>query len=128
MAVMLENGLNWSAEIDQAEYPYNIYKKAGKILVRFPIITLGDYHYISKKMTADEMYEALILSATHIQEKKIFGAIGFHPWVNGEEGSRIHTMERFFKYLSRMPALKIVTFNEAYNLIVAHDDGRKHEV
>jgi peptidoglycan/xylan/chitin deacetylase (PgdA/CDA1 family) len=121
MAVMLENGLTWSAEGDQAEYPYIIYKRDGRSLVRFPI-TFGDYNfYISRKFTADEMYEKLIKAADHIQNKKIFGAIGFHPWVNGEDESRLHTMDNFFQYILKIPSLKIITFSEAYNLVVAHN-------
>jgi len=121
MHVMLKNGLNWSAEGDQSKYPYYICKNGGKKLIRFPI-TFGDHNfYISKKFTADEMYEKLIETTNHIQDTKIFGAIGFHPWVNGEDETRLHAMEDFFQYVKKTPGVQIITFNDAYNMIVKHN-------
>lgn len=122
MAVMLDNGLVWSMERDYADYPYIIYRKGNKKLVRFPIL-FGDYNfYIAKKYSADQMYDVLVKAATNIQDKKIFGAIGFHPWVIGQDESRFQSLERFFEYLSEMLALKIITFNDAYNLIERQQD------
>lgn len=121
---MLGNGLAWSAEGDPAEYPYVIYKKSGKRLVRFPV-TFDDYLYISKNFTADEMYDKLIEVVTNIKDLKKFGAIGFHPWINGADKSRLQTMENFFKYISRIQGLTIVTFSEAYNSSVAYNNIQK---
>ena len=125
MALMVENGLLWSAEGDHAEYPYIIYRRDGRRLVRFPI-TCGDYNfYISRKFTAGQMYDLLVKTITHIQDEKIYGAIGFHPWVNGEDESRLRTMEKFFEYITKVSELEILTFNDAYNLIVGQGNDRK---
>jgi|GEM_PF-6790141 len=119
MDEMLNNGLCWSAEGDTASHPYIIRKNGIKILVRFPVI-FGDYNfYISKNFSANRMYDTLVEAAARIQELKVFSAIGFHPWVNGQDESRLDAMDRFFKHIISMPNLKIVTFSQAWEMIAS---------
>lgn len=117
MDMMLKNGLCYSAEGDTAIHPYIILKKNGGNLVRFPV-SYDDYCYISKTYNADEMFTSLVNVANRLQGTRTFGAIGFHPWVNGQDGTRLQTMDKFFKYISEMPDLKIITFNEALGMTV----------
>ena len=65
------------------------------------------------------MSNTLIKAATRIQELKVFGAIGFHPWVNGQDELRLAAMDRFFKHIISMPNLKIVTFGQAWEMIAS---------
>jgi len=125
MDVMLKNGLCWSAEPDEAPHPYIMRKKGAQILVRIPI-NFNDYNfYISRKFPANKMYDTLIEAVTHIHDSKVFGAIGFHPWVNGLDESRLDAMDRFFKHVSSMPNLEIITFDQAWKTIASCKNFKK---
>lgn len=116
MRVMLENGLLWSAENDGANHPYIIYSKGENKLVRFPI-KLDDWDYVSKKITPNEMYEILCNRALQIQSNKCYGAIGFHPFVNGMAEARLDVFDRFLNQVAFMENLEVVTFGNALKII-----------
>lgn len=116
LKIMCENGLCWSAERDGSQFPYTVYKYNKKRIIRFPII-MSDYNSFYQDYNPERMYSMLVSMAQHIQKNKIYGAIGFHPWLLGEDDSRIQVMNNFLKYIKNLNNLKIVTFSEAYSLI-----------
>ena len=110
--VMLENELAWSAENDKGYNPYIICKKSTRRLIRLPII-LDDWEYMSGNISADEMYAKLVLKVDILSERRLYGAIGFHPWVQGEDDARLKVFGEFLEYVTEKASLKTVTFSEA---------------
>jgi peptidoglycan/xylan/chitin deacetylase (PgdA/CDA1 family) len=113
MRSILNNGLGWSAENDKADFPYTILKKGNKSLIRFPI-KMDDWEYISNNISPSEMYKKLIDTVDKIEQKKCYGAIGFHPWVQGENRNRIEVFEEFIKYVSSLSNLNVMSFQQIY--------------
>ncbi len=118
MRIMLKNGLRWSAEIDKADFPYTIFKNGNNSLVRFPV-KMDDWEYISKKITPTEMYKKLINIANRIEQNNCYGAIGFHPWVQGERRERIDVFSEFIKYISSIDNLNVMSFQQIYSKIIS---------
>lgn len=110
--VMLENGLEWSAENDNGYVPFIIRKKLSRTLIRLPII-LDDWEYMSGNISPDEMYHKLVMKADALSEQRLYGAIGFHPWVQGEDDARLKVFGEFLEYITDKAFLKTVTFSEA---------------
>jgi len=111
MRSMLDNGLKWSAENDRADFPYIILNKKTNKLFRLPI-KMDDWDYIANNDTPAHMSKKLEAKAKEIESKKCYGAIGFHPWVQGESEERLSIFEGFIRKISDMPDIKIVTFDE----------------
>ncbi len=114
---MQANGLKWSAERDRSDYPYIIHKKGKDSIIRFPI-KMDDWDYISDNVSSDTMFKKLIGVVKEIRKKRSYGAIGFHPWVQGETSERLDMFETFLKEIISMDNLKIKSFGEMYNSII----------
>lgn len=113
--VLLDQGLNWSAEDDAAKFPYIIVRKNKKPLIRLPI-TIDDWLYKSLNFEPQKMYERLIAAVDSIAAEKIYGSIGFHPWIHGEDDRRLYVFENFLKYVKGRKDIKILTFSQICRL------------
>lgn len=114
MRALSENGFKWSAEDESLKDPYVVYKMGRQKMVRFPII-MDDWDYIRKNITPDQMYSQLIDKVKFIIDNHSYGAIGFHPWVQGEKEGRLKVFEDFIKFVSDNDQIRILTFSQAYN-------------
>lgn len=115
LPIMLQHGMKWSAESDKADYPYTIYNNATSAIMRMPVI-MDDWAYEEFGISPGEMHEKLIACANRIAEKKSYGAIGFHPWVQGKDSERIKAFDDFMNFLSKHSKISLMSFSNAYNL------------
>ena len=79
-------------------------------------VMIDDWLYKSKNIDPQKMYDVLINTVDTIANEKIFGSIGFHPWVNGEDERRMDVFENFLKYVSNNSDIEIVTFGQMCQL------------
>lgn len=77
---------------------------------------MDDWEYMSNGISPDQMYGKLLAAVKRISQKKSYGAIGFHPWVNGEDEDRLRVINEFMATLQDMSGIKIVTFRQAHQL------------
>ena len=112
MAVLLDQGIHWSAEADYARFPYIIKRKRGMHVVRMPVI-MDDWAYQSINITPKIMLQRLQECVGQICKEKRYGAIGFHPWVQGQNDNRLFVFEEFISELSERNDVKILTFDSA---------------
>jgi peptidoglycan/xylan/chitin deacetylase (PgdA/CDA1 family) len=115
LPIMLNHGLMWSAENDRADYPYVIYRNKYRKLLRMPI-KMDDWDYEENKITPNQMHKKLIHCVDLLAEKKIYGAIGFHPWVQGKNDERIKVFRDFIEYVAKNKKIIILSFDGAYDL------------
>lgn len=113
--VMHNNSLVWSAENDKANFPYTLYSKSGRDIVRLPI-SMDDWDYISKGISPNRMYINLMEVVRRISNEKSYGSIGFHPWVQGEVSERLDVVEEIMATIRNMPDLRVITFWDAYQI------------
>lgn len=113
--ILLDYGVTWNAEADTAKYPYIIREKNGKHLLRMPV-TIDDWLYKSQNIDPQKMYDILINTVDTITNEKIYGSIGFHPWIHGEDDRRVDTFERFLKYTASKKGIEILTFGQMCRL------------
>jgi peptidoglycan/xylan/chitin deacetylase (PgdA/CDA1 family) len=114
MHAMLEQGLCWTAENDSAWFPYVLIKKNGKQLIRLPI-KMDDWDYIKKNIHPDIMLKRQMKIVEKIAKEKLYGAIGFHPWIQGADKKRLLMFKTFLEIISRNKNLKIITFCEMHD-------------
>lgn len=113
LPIMMKYGLMWTAENDTAEYPYTILQRNHRKLVRMPIM-MDDWDYEQINMPANEMYQKLLACIKKISQKKIYGAVGFHPWVQGKETDRLKVFEELLEFVSKQNDIEILTFTQSY--------------
>lgn len=118
MQSMLDSGLQWSAENDQADFPYIISKKGKNTIMRLPI-KMDDWEYISKKISPEQMFEHLIKKVQEIESKQCYGAIGFHPWVQGENNNRLKIYDSFLSILKKSN-INMFTFHNFHRKFVTN--------
>ena len=119
MHAYLDSGLEWTAENDSAKYPYVLLQKNNHKLIRLPI-AMDDWEYIQNCIHPDKMFTKLKKLADEIASNKEYGAIGFHPWIQGEDKNRLLVYKQFIKTISNRKDLKIVTFGEMHDLFVSN--------
>lgn len=112
MNILLDSGLQWTAENDHGKYPYVIKNKNSTYLIRMPV-TMDDWGYESLHETPEQMLRKLRACVDKICRKKYYGAIGFHPWVQGKDDGRITVFEEFIAELSEREDLVLMPFTEA---------------
>ena len=115
MHALLKEGLLWSAEADNAEFPYRLLKRGEHELIRMPIL-VDDWEYKSKMIRPESMLTKLLDKVESIAKQKVYGAIGFHPWVQGEEDQRLQVFSEFIEIVSSRKDLKILNFGKMYDL------------
>jgi len=113
--VLLRYGISWNAEADTAKYPYIIRERNGRCLLRMPV-TIDDWPYKSQNIDPQKMYDILINTVDTIANEKIYGSIGFHPWIHGEDERRLAVFEKFLKYITKKEGIKILTFGQMCRL------------
>lgn len=113
MKLMVDNGMIWSVEKDNTDFPYYIIP--GR-LMRFPVKE-GDYYQYAKGLAPEQINQNYIEVVKRIRDNKCYGAIGFHPWVQGENEDRIDAFDELLKKISSMKNLRIVTFKQMYNIL-----------
>ncbi len=122
LRAMWANGLKWSAERDRSAYPYVIYQKEASAILRLPI-KKDDWDYIDRGITPEAMYNNLLDTVTDIRRNRSYGAIGFHPWVQGESEQRLEVFAAFLRTISDMEDIRIQSFGDMYRrLIGAQED------
>jgi peptidoglycan-N-acetylglucosamine deacetylase len=112
MSILLSHGFKWSAENDYAKFPYIIAKNKDSHLVRMPI-AMDDWGYESSNQSPSIMLQNINRCVDKISKEKCYGAIGFHPWVQGKADERLSVFEELIANLSHRNDLKIITFSEA---------------
>jgi peptidoglycan/xylan/chitin deacetylase (PgdA/CDA1 family) len=117
LKALLEQGINWNAESDAANYPYIILQKNSFFLIRMPVI-IDDWLYKSRNIEPKEMLNVLIKIADTIANERTYGSIGFHPWIHGEDSRRLDVFDRFLEYVTRQEKIEILTFEQMYQLCV----------
>lgn len=115
LPIMLSLNLRWSAENDDSDFPYPILNNKSKRLIRMPI-KMDDWDYEGKMISPNRMFKQLLSSAENIAEGKKYGAIGFHPWVQGKDGERLRVFEEFMEYVAKTPELRTMTFKQVFDL------------
>ena len=118
MGILLDQGINWSAEADKIKFPYVLKQRTGRFLVRMPVI-MDDWGYQSRKVEPEVMLEMLVDTVNKIAHKKVYGAIGFHPWVQGLDDRRLDVFERFMEKISQREDIKITTFEGMHRFFTA---------
>lgn len=124
MDVLLDHGINWSAECDKTKFPYVLKQRTGRFLVRMPI-TMDDWGYQSEKVEPEVMLEMLVDAVNKIAHKKVYGAIGFHPCVQGLDDRRLDVFERFMNEISQRQDIKITTFGGMHRLFLQRLNNKK---
>lgn len=112
MRVMLQEGLQWSAENHKHTQPFFLPGGGGRALLRLPVI-FDDWQYESHGLSPDDMYARLVEHADLIADRRGYGGLGFHPWVQAEQPGRIEVFERFVDYIAQHNRLRTLTFHEA---------------
>lgn len=112
LPIMLRYGMQWSAESDKAEYPYTIFRNGSRAIMRLPVI-MDDWAYEESNISPNDMHKDLIACANRIAENKSYGAIGFHPWVQGKDCDRIKVFDDFVNYISKQKAISLMTFSQS---------------
>lgn len=121
MHAFLDAGLEWSAENDRAKWPYVLLKKNSHQLIRLPI-SMDDWDYKQNKIQPDVMLSKLLEMVNKIVKNKEYGAIGFHPWVQGEDDKRLTVFKKFMKAISNRKGLRVVTFGEMHKIILSNPE------
>ena len=89
-------------------------KKRKNFLVRMPVM-MGDFvYYEIKKLPPEKVLQILREKVNYIVSNKIYGAIGFHPWVLGLDKNRLKVFEQFLAEISDRDDIKILTFGEVF--------------
>lgn len=114
MNLMVKNGMGWSAEGDSNDFPYFIIP--GRLL-RFPVKN-ADHRQYAKNLFPEQVNQSFMEEIDKIIKNKCYGAIGFHPWVQGEHKERLEAYDCFLNQISTMSNLKIKTFGEMHKFIV----------
>ena len=117
MDILLDQGINWSAEVDKARFPYILKQKNARFLARMPV-TMDDWGYQSKNLEPEVMFEMLVDAVNKIAYEKGYGSIGFHPWVQGLDDQRLDVFERFMKQISQRKDIRITTFGEMHRILL----------
>ena len=117
MRVLLEEKFSWSAEADNAKLPYVLLQNNNNLLLRIPTL-MDDWEFKSKNIHPDMMLTKLNDKIESIARQKVYGSIGFHPWVLGEEEKRLLVFERFIKSVSNRKDLRILTFGNMHDLFI----------
>lgn len=112
LPIMLQCGLKWSAESDSADFPYAIYQNESNAVLRMPV-KMDDWAYIESNISPNDMLQRLFDCAKDIADKKIYGAIGFHPWVQGMDMDRIKVFDEFLQYLAKNEKISLLTFGQS---------------
>lgn len=115
MAILLNYGFKWSAENDHSKFPYILTKNKDNILIRMPI-AMDDWGYESSMLSPAVMLQKLKKCVDTISNEKCYGAIGFHPWVQGKEKDRLSVFEEFIANISERKDIKVLPFNDALSV------------
>lgn len=107
--------MSWSAENDKADSPYVIYGNEGGRLFRMPI-KMDDWDYEEKNLSPNDMYKKLTECVSRLVEDKLYGAMGFHPWVIGRNDERIRVFYDFIDDLTKNDGITVLTFSQACGL------------
>ena len=113
MDLLLKHQLQWSAENDPAPFPYLLRRRGASVLVRMPIM-MDDWAYEAHNIAPQEFLDRLIACVDEIHHKKRFGAIGFHPWVQGIDERRLKVFDRFIDYAKHHKKVQILPFCAVY--------------
>ncbi len=114
MRALLSENLLWSAENDNANSPYVLLQEKEKKLIRLPI-KMDDWEYISQKSHPNTMLKKLIETVDRIANERTYGAIGFHPWIQGADEHRLLIFREFLEDVSYRKDIEIVTFGKMYD-------------
>lgn len=125
MRVLLQEGLIWSAEPDEAQFPYLLLQNNHNQLFRMPTI-MDDWEYMSQNMDPAQMLSNLIGKVEMLAKKRLYGGIGFHPWIQGETDQRLKVFEKFMEFVSGREDLQVLTFGQMCELIRKHHST--HEI
>jgi len=117
MKVLVEQGLSWSAEPDQAKYPYVLLQNRHNQLVRMPT-AMDDWQYKSEDIHPEKMLKNLLAKVENIARLRTYCGIGFHPWIQGEDDHRLEVFENFIDAISARKDLRIVTFGEMHDVVM----------
>jgi peptidoglycan/xylan/chitin deacetylase (PgdA/CDA1 family) len=117
MEVYLNHGLRWSAENDDAAFPYVLKKNHSNCLFRMPVV-MDDWKFESLNVTPSMMLENLTRRLDLLCDKNSYGAIGFHPWVLGKSEDKLNMFEKFISILSDRKDVTVCTFDSIYKLII----------
>lgn len=117
MHVLLEEELSWSAERDNAKFPYVLLKNNNNLLLRIPTV-MDDWEYKSKNINPDIMLKNLISKVDSIAKQKVYGGIGFHPWIQGEDDQRLRVFQKFIEIISNRKDIRILSFGEMRDMFM----------
>jgi peptidoglycan/xylan/chitin deacetylase (PgdA/CDA1 family) len=120
LPIMLDCGIKWSAENDRATYPYVIYSRNCKKLVRMPI-TMDDWEYEKDKISPNQMFNKIVQCVDGIGKKRTYGALGFHPWVQGKERERMKVFRDIIEYVAQKKEIITLTFGQSLRLVKEND-------
>lgn len=112
LPIMANCNMMWSAENDRADFPYVIYENGGRRLFRMPI-KMDDWDYEEKNISPDAMHKKLTECANRLAENKVYGAVGFHPWVLGKNEDRLKIFDDFIEYIAKHDGIMTLTFRQA---------------
>lgn len=128
LPIMLAHGLQWSAENDTAQWPYVICRHNNRRIVRLPI-RMDDWAYEEASASPNAMFKRFSACVENIARNKAYGAIGFHPWVQGKNVERLKVFDNLLEYIMSRDDILVLPFSQALeHLNDAHDmidDGNK---
>lgn len=119
MAILLAQGIHWSAEADYATFPYVIKRQKYRCLIRMPVV-MDDWAYQSMNISPKIMLQKLQNCVDEICKEKKYAAIGFHPWIQGKEAARLAVFEEFIAELSERKDLTLLPFDSVYKHFLQH--------
>jgi hypothetical protein len=62
------------------------------------------------------MLDTFIKIVDTIASERIYGSIGFHPWIHGEDNRRLDVFDTFLKYVANKKGIETLTFEQMYRL------------
>ena len=115
MQNLCAEGFTWTAENGGEPHPYIVSRRGRAKLWRFPV-RADDWAYESANMAPPQMLAYWQAIVNEARRSKRYTAIGFHPWIEYNEG-RLETLECFMAWLDSLPDVEVLPFGAVLALL-----------
>jgi peptidoglycan/xylan/chitin deacetylase (PgdA/CDA1 family) len=112
---LLNTNILWTADNDNASYPYIILKNAKRRLWRMPV-HVDDWLFESEDIKPRKMLAIWTEQLITAQENNHFTAIGFHPWILAKQPERMEVFREFIAMLGKLDNIKVIPFGDVADL------------
>jgi peptidoglycan/xylan/chitin deacetylase (PgdA/CDA1 family) len=121
---LLRAGILWNAEDDLLPYPYIIAQSGNHRLWRMPV-TCDDWKFEALRLSSDEMMGVWRRAILNAIKRGYYIAIGFHPWVLGQDETRLDALAELVEFLRCQNNITVAPFGDVARLCESEVKGIK---